>query len=164
MQRPKQFIIIYLSLTDAKTKSEVKIIQSCLTLCDPMVYTVHGILQARKQEWVAVPFSRGTSQPRDWTQVSRIACRLSAEPQGKPKNTGVGSLSLLQQIFLTQKSNWVLLHCKWILYQLSQQGNPFKTWVYQIASFARNWFHWALPFRLSPEPFHYSINRILLSG
>ena len=65
MQRPKQFIIIYLSLTDAKTKSEVKIIQSCLTLCDPMVYTVHGILQARKQEWVAVPFSRGTSQPRD---------------------------------------------------------------------------------------------------
>ena len=58
MQRPKQFIIIYLSLTDAKTKSEVKIIQSCLTLCDPMVYTVHGILQATVLEWVAIPFFR----------------------------------------------------------------------------------------------------------
>ena len=36
-------------------------------------YTVHGILQARILEWVAFPFSRGSSQPRDWTQVSRIA-------------------------------------------------------------------------------------------
>ena len=58
MQRPKQFIIIYLSLTDEKTKSEVKIIQSCPTLCDPMVYTVHGILQATVLEWVAIPFFR----------------------------------------------------------------------------------------------------------
>ena len=47
---------------------------------------------------------------------------LPAEPQGKPKNTGVGSLSLLQGIFLTQESNWGLLHCRWILYQLSYQG------------------------------------------
>ena len=44
--------------------------QSCLTLCDPMAYTVHGILQARILEWVAFPFSRGWSQPRDQTQVS----------------------------------------------------------------------------------------------
>ena len=36
-------------------------------------HTVHGILQARRLEWVAVPFSRGSSQPRDWTQISRIA-------------------------------------------------------------------------------------------
>ena len=47
---------------------------------------------------------------------------LPAEPQGKPKNTGVGSLSLLQWIFLTQESNWGLLHCRWILYQLRYQG------------------------------------------
>ena len=45
----------------------------CLTLCDPMDYTVHGILQARILEWVAFPFSRGSSQPRDQTQVSHIA-------------------------------------------------------------------------------------------
>ena len=48
---------------------------------------------------------------------------LPAEPHGKPKNTGVGSLSLLQQIFPTQESNWGLLHCGQILYQLSYRGN-----------------------------------------
>ena len=49
---------------------------------------------------------------------------LPAEPQGKPKIMGVGSLSLLQQIFPTQESNWGLLHCKRILYQLSYQARP----------------------------------------
>ena len=43
------------------------------TLCNPLDYTVHGILQARILEWVAFPSSRGSSQPRDWTQISRIA-------------------------------------------------------------------------------------------
>ena len=71
-----------------------------------MDYTVHGILQARILEWVAFPFSRGSSQPRDRTQVSHIQVdSLPAEPPGKPKNTGVGSLSLLQQIFPTQELN-----------------------------------------------------------
>ena len=46
-------------------KVKVKIAQSCLTLCDPLGYTVHGILQAGILEWVAFPFSRGSSQPRD---------------------------------------------------------------------------------------------------
>ena len=50
--------------------------QSCLTLWDPIDYTVHGILQARILEWVASPFSRGSSQPRDQTQVSCIAGRF----------------------------------------------------------------------------------------
>ena len=45
---------------------------------------------------------------------------LPVEPQGKPKNTGMGNLSLLQRIFPTQD----LLHCRWILYQLSYQGSP----------------------------------------
>ena len=49
---------------------------------------------------------------------------LPSEPPGKPKNTGVGSLSLLQGIFLTQELNLGLLHCRWILYQLSYQGSP----------------------------------------
>ena len=52
---------------------KVKVTQSCLTLCDPMDYTVHGILQARILEWVAMPSSRGSSQPRDRTRVSHIA-------------------------------------------------------------------------------------------
>ena len=51
---------------------KVKVTQSCPTLCDPMNYTVHGILQARILEQVAIPFSRGSSQPRDRTQVSHI--------------------------------------------------------------------------------------------
>ena len=65
----------------------MKVAQSYLTLCDPMDYIVHGILQATVLEWVAIPFSRGSSQPRDQTQVSLIAGdSLPAEPQGKPYN------------------------------------------------------------------------------
>ena len=52
---------------------KVKVVQLCLTHCDSMDYTVHRILQARILEWVAFPFSRGSSQPRDRTQVSHIA-------------------------------------------------------------------------------------------
>ena len=100
----------------------VKVTQSCSTLCVPTDYTVHGILQTRILEWVAFPFSRGYSPPRDWTQVSSIARdSLSAETQGKLENTGMDSLSLLQWIFLTQELNWGLLHCRWILYQPSYQ-------------------------------------------
>ena len=51
----------------------VKVTQSCLTLCDPMDYTVHGIHQARILEWVAFAFSRASSEPRDRTQVFHIA-------------------------------------------------------------------------------------------
>ena len=53
--------------------NEVKVTQLCLTFGDPMDYTVHGSLQARILEWVAIPFSRGSSQLRDQTQVSHIA-------------------------------------------------------------------------------------------
>ena len=56
--------------------SGVKVAQLCPTLCDPMDFTVHGILQARILEWVAFPFSRGSSQHRDRTQVSCIAGRF----------------------------------------------------------------------------------------
>ena len=57
-------------------KVKLKTPQLCPTLCSPMDCTVHGILQARILEWVAFPFSKGSSQPRDWTQVSHIAGRL----------------------------------------------------------------------------------------
>ena len=108
--------------------------QLCPTLCDPMDCSLPaplsmGVLQARILEWVAMLFPRGYSQPRDRTQVSHIAGRFSpAEPPGKPKNTGVGSLSLLQGIFLTWELNQSLLHCRWILYQLSHQGSPNVFW------------------------------------
>ena len=57
-------------------KVKVKVAQSFPTLCNPVDYTVHGILQARKLEWVAIPFCRGCSQPRDRTQVSHTAGRF----------------------------------------------------------------------------------------
>ena len=54
----------------------MKVTQSWPTLCNPVDYTVHRILQARILECVAVPFSSGSSQPRDWTQVSCITGRF----------------------------------------------------------------------------------------
>ena len=63
--RPHQVLLGYIT---------VKVVQSCPTLCDPMDYTVHGILQARILEWgSSFLFSRGYSQPRDQTQISHIA-------------------------------------------------------------------------------------------
>ena len=53
--------------------NEIKVAPSCPGLCNPIDYTVHGIIQARILEWVAFPFSGGSSQPRDQTQVSPIA-------------------------------------------------------------------------------------------
>ena len=92
---------------------KVKVAQSCLTLCNPMDYIVHGILQARILEWVAFSFSRRSSQP---SSPALHVDSLPTEPQGKPQNTGMGSLFLLQWIFLTQELNQGLLHCSQILY------------------------------------------------
>ena len=108
----------------------MKVAQLCPTLCDPMDCSlpgtsVHGILQARILEWVAFPSFRGSSQLRNQTQVSELqADSLLPEPPGKPKNVGVGSLSLLEGILLTQELNWGLLYYRWIRYQLSYQGSP----------------------------------------
>ena len=133
---------------------------------------VHGFLQARILEWVAFPISRGSSQPRDWTQVSCIAGGFFTSwatreapkwkwkslsyvwlfvthglysPWNSPgQDTGVGSLSLLQGIFLTPGSNPGLPHCRQILYQLSHQGSPrILEWAAypfsRRSSWPRNW-------------------------
>ena len=100
-------------------------LKSCPTLCNPIDYIVHGILHGlshRILEWSDFLFSRGFSPLRDWTQVSHIAGRFFtswATREAYP----LGSLSLPQGIFLTQKSNWGLLHCRWILHQLSYERN-----------------------------------------
>ena len=66
---------------------KVKVAQLCLTLCDPMDYTVLGILQARILEWVAFPFSRGSSNPGNEPRSPALRVdSLSAEPWGKPNN------------------------------------------------------------------------------
>ena len=70
-----------------------------------------GILQARILDWVAMPFSRWSSQPRDRTQVSCVAGGFfTIWIPWKSKNTGVGSISLFQGNFLTPELNWGLLH------------------------------------------------------
>ena len=61
---------------DEWNENEMKVTQPCPTLCDPTDSIVHGILQARILEWVAFPFSRGSSQPRDWTQVFHTVGRF----------------------------------------------------------------------------------------
>ena len=64
-----------------ENKMKLKVLVSQSTLWDPMNCrppgsSVHGILQARTLEWVVIPFSGGSSQPRDWTQVSCIEGRF----------------------------------------------------------------------------------------
>ena len=68
-------------------KVKGKVAQSCLTLCDPMDCTIYGILQIRILEWVAFPFSRGSSQFRNQTQVSCLAGGFfMTEPPGTPQD------------------------------------------------------------------------------
>ena len=64
---------------------KVKFTQSCPTLCDPMDYTVHGILQARILEWVAIPFCKDLPNPGTEPGSPTLQTdSLPAEPQGKP--------------------------------------------------------------------------------
>ena len=77
-------------------KVKAKVTQLCPILCNPMDYTVHGILQARIQEWVDI-YSLPGNLPNPGIEPRSPALQvdsLPAEPPGKPKNTGVGSLSL----------------------------------------------------------------------
>ena len=93
----------YMFLQESWSERKWKLL-SCVLLFGTPWTRVHGILHARILEWVTIPSSRRSSQPRDWTQVSSLqADSLPAEPQGKPKNTGVGSLFFFRQIFPTQE-------------------------------------------------------------
>ena len=81
---------------------------------------VHGILHARILDGEPFPSPGDLPNPGIKPRYLTLQAEsLLAEPQGKPKNTGVGSISLLQGIFLTPESNWGLLHCRQILYQMS---------------------------------------------
>ena len=76
-----------------RSLAKVKVAQLCLTLCDPMDYTVHGILQARILEWVAFPSPGDLPNPGIEPRFPALWGDSSpAEPPAKPKNTGVGSV------------------------------------------------------------------------
>ena len=80
---------------------------------------------SRQEYWGGLPCSPPGDLPNPEIKPSSPTLRMDSlltEPPGKPMNTGVGSLTLLQGIFPTQESSWGLMHCRWSLYQLSYQG------------------------------------------
>ena len=96
---------------------------------------------SREEYWNGWPFPSPGDLPNPG-----IETRYTAEPQGKPKNTGMGSLSFLQQIFLTQELNWGLLHCRQILYHLSYEEsleNPMDrgAWRTMVHRVTKSWTH-----------------------
>ena len=106
------------------------------------------ILQARILEWVAMPSSRDLPNPGTEPRSPTLqAVSLLTEPPGKPQNTGMGRLSLLQGIFPTQELNWGLLHYRCVLYQLSYQGSPaffiatvtLRLWFSKISAKLERW-------------------------
>ena len=110
---------------------------SHVQLCDPMDCVTHwaslsmGMLQARILECVAMLSSRVSSQPRSPTWQ---ADSLPSDLPGKPKNTEVSSLALLQEISPTQGLNLGLLHCRQTLYHLSHQGSSQNMYTYTYFS------------------------------
>ena len=105
--------------------------QSCLTFCDIMDCStpgsfVHGDSPGKNTgEGCQCPLPGDL--PNQGSNPVLLNCRqilYRLSYQGKPKNTIVGSLSLLQRTFPTQELDWGLLHCRWILYQLSHKGSP----------------------------------------
>ena len=106
--------------------------QSYLTLCNPMDCSPSG-----SSVWGGLPYPPPGDLPNPGWNPGLLHCMwdsLPPEPPGKPKNTGLGSLSLLQGVFLTQESNQGLLHCRWILYRLELSGKPFPVEVGSISS------------------------------
>ena len=85
---------------------------------------------SRPEYWSGQPFLSPGDLPNPGIKPRYSASQANsfpAEPQGKPKNTGLGSLSLLQQTFQIQESSQGLLYCRQILYQLSYQGRPLMS-------------------------------------
>ena len=117
-------------LTCKCLKVKVKVIQSCLTLIQSMEFS-------RPEYWSGWPFSSPGYLPNPGIEPrspTLQADSLPAEPQGKPKKTGVGSLSLLQQIFPTQELNRGFLHCRRIFFLPTElSGKPSCKCYYSIS-------------------------------
>ena len=106
----------------------------CLDKNACLGYSVQWAL-CRQEYWSGLPCPPPGDLPNPGIEPRSPALQadsLPAEPQGKPKNTGVGSHSLLQGIFLTQGSNPGLPHCRQILFCLSHQGSPSLSYGSQI--------------------------------
>ena len=119
-----------------------------------MDYIVHGISQARIMQWWSSPGEGNLPTPgiEPWSSTLQVDS-LAAEPQGKLKNPGVGSLSLLQQIFLTK--NWTKVSCT--------AGRFFSNWAIREAQYVfdvKKWMNcflkWLYRFTLPPSVYERS--------
>ena len=120
-------------------------------------WTVESMEFSRPVYWSGEPFPPPGDLPNLGITPKSPTLQVDsspAEPPRKPQNTGVGGLSFLQGIFLTQESNWGLLYCRWIIYQLS----------YQIGISNTNWL--TSDFQFSPKlsefwhMFHLGFSRL----
>ena len=149
----------------------------CLTRCYPMDCilpgsSVHGILQARILEELAIPFSRGSSIlkgifPTQGSNPGLLSCRqilYHLNQHGNPI-TGVDSLSFLQGIFLAQESNQCFLPCRQILYWATREpgANKANLGVVMAGPQARDWA--TIPHKIiRPVFFFFLLNLSALSG
>ena len=120
---------------DYVESEKVKVTQSCPTLCNPTDHTVPGVLQARILEWVAFCFSRGSSQPRDWTQVSWIAGGFFTNwaIREAPPMTGTG----LKNVLVLGRHHWVAGGTSWVLDSVpGRSKEPLSSWYYDLAYFS----------------------------
>ena len=114
---------------------------------------------SRQDYWSGLPCPPPGDLPNPGIKPGSLTMQadsLPSEPPGKPKNTGIGSLSLLQGNFPARELNWGLLHCRWTLYQLSYQGSPHTRileWKYPTYS---NLSMNATTFSTSPKPTIFS--------
>ena len=141
--------------------SEVKVAPSFPTLCDRMDYTVHGILQARILAWVAFPFPRGSSQPRNQTQVSHIAagfftswatreaqeywCGLPIPSPADLSDPGTesGSPALQVDSLPTELSGKPLI-LEWVAYPFSSGSSQPRDWTGGSCIAGRFFTNWAI--------------------
>ena len=142
---------VLFSLKSFLIQSEEQAFQTSLTVCLGAVGVAGGknlLVSSRstRVSWTdyififSLIFSSDFPNPGiESRPLTLQADSFPSEPPGKPKNTGVGSLSLFQRNFPTQKSIQGLLHCMQILYQLSYQGSP--TYYIQIIIQNRWWGH-----------------------
>ena len=114
-------------------KWKVKVKSLSYVLLFATLWTIQSMEFSRPRYWSRWPFLSPGDLPNPGIEPRSPALQvdsLPAEPPGKPKNTRVGSLSLLRQVFLTQELNWGLQHCRQSLYQLCHKRSPrILEWV-----------------------------------
>ena len=123
-----------------------QLLQSCLTLCDPVGYSppgspLHGILQARILEWVAMPSSKGSSWPWDWTCIYCSTCTagrfFTTEPKGKPPYccTSLGFPKNLYSCVWDSRFSWMLLlYTKWKVWGLPKPASVLRVHLWNTFS------------------------------